>query len=264
MIKKTTSHTKMQLKDYKLIQLRRIQLEKIVKEPYLAQYVENLFCKISVGISKNSQTNVYRCCRIIKMVNYNKSYQFAGISINKALLLAIGKQTRVFPFTQLSNSSLTELETNEWLKLELKNNKAIPSAEQVLLLKKEKDNLRHNFIYTDELVQQIIAQKRNNNQSKYKNINIFVYKMQLKSKLEIAEKLNENKSHIQQLKDELNELKTHEMNMLKRLENDKAKALVTINKRNKKRTKSNFAQGYQQQQQLQKKDNKNMMHLYVV
>lgn len=241
--------TPLRVQDVKQLQLRRIQLEKIVSEAFMTEYVKGMFARVSVGMSNGAQK--YRCCRIVGVVPYKKSYTFGGVSVKSALLLKIGKGEKLWPFAQLSNRSVTEEEVKIWVQFTEQADLDVPSAEQALALKKKKDNLRKNFVYTPEVVAQLLKDKEAVADDRFLTKNLMLYKMKLQAQLEIAQ----GKSQFEEstrLQTELTAVIAYEDEQARRLNQEKITQIERINKKHSTGEHLNFQRGFRKQEKLRK------------
>ena len=125
-----TEETPVRLKDLIAIQLRRGALERIVDEPYFLDFVKTKFVRISIGDKEG--VPVYRVCEVVgqfaaagfacgsllfvwtqhqtDVQQFKVKYKFGHHKdFQKGLLLAHGKNQRIFAMNLVSNHSITQV-----------------------------------------------------------------------------------------------------------------------------------------------------------
>ena len=162
----TSTSTPIHIHAIKSIQVRRVLLEKLIDQPYLPDYIRNMFAQVTVG-SKPDGTVAYRLGQImdIQQLPSDKKYEFPLKSrkyITSALLLRHGNNERLFPYTTVSNSSISEKEFIRWktaVDSATQSNNII-TVEQANLIKRNAEKLRTTYVYTPEILQQMHDSKR--------------------------------------------------------------------------------------------------------
>eukprot|EP00808_Paulinella_micropora_P032340 g67633.t1 len=186
------------------VQLRRIALEKLMDEPYFEQYVVGMFCKVCVGKAKTAygeetDRSDYKVAVVKSVVeHYKTKYKFGGQSTNRGLTLSYpGVPDRVFPLRLISDKSITKEEFEAWKEA----NKAIgndermlPCAEDLAMMRLERLNLRNTFKYRQEDIDKMVAEKKRRN---VKTINLHAEEIRLLSLANKAQELDDKSLQFQ-------------------------------------------------------------------
>ncbi len=152
-----THTSKISLEDINSLQLKRQALEKLIEEPFFADFVPKKFVRMNIG-QKEDGTAVYRMCEVIgvdetstKMYAINPDPKMANKKTSKRLLVACGEFKRAFPMSMVSNQRFTQEEMDKWLTvLATAKNGPIqpPTAQEALARRKQAKSLQENFVYT--------------------------------------------------------------------------------------------------------------------
>ncbi len=124
------------LSDLRAVQMKRSQIEKICTEPFFADFIgrsqipipndpeyarelPGLFCRIYIGdrqTSTGGSEPIYRICEMINVEDWKRSYVLSDKKTitNVGLLIAHGRNERVFKIIQTSNSPFSEKEFQQW------------------------------------------------------------------------------------------------------------------------------------------------------
>lgn len=114
------------------LRLPRKLLEKWVEEPFFDIAVVGCFVRLGVGKAPGLRCEPqYKVCEIIGVGEYKHSYALGEFQTKKALLLRIGRNTRLWRMNVISNHRFTSDELNEWQSTMFAARQKIPSAEEV-------------------------------------------------------------------------------------------------------------------------------------
>lgn len=114
------------------LRLPRKLLEKWVEEPFFDTAVVGCFVRLGVGKAPGLHGEPqYKVCEIIGVGEYKHSYALGEFQTKKALLLRIGRNTRLWRMNVISNHRFTPDELNEWQSTMFAARQKIPSAEEI-------------------------------------------------------------------------------------------------------------------------------------
>lgn len=138
------------------IRISRNRLERWIEEPYLETAVTGCFVRVLIG--NNAGRPIYRLCEIVRVTEYNRTYQLGQHSTRLALELKHAKDTRVFRIEYVSNSPSSQSEYNKWREAMEKADLAVVTEK---MAKKRIEELveAKNFVYTEEQNADLIAKK---------------------------------------------------------------------------------------------------------
>mmetsp|Transcript_8850 Transcript_8850/g.13248 ORF Transcript_8850/g.13248 Transcript_8850/m.13248 type:complete len:634 (+) Transcript_8850:73-1974(+) len=154
------------VEDYQRIQTRRMWLEKWVTEPYFDDVVKGSFIRLFVGMVDGQQ--VYRMCEVVEVVPHSRPYKMpdTGVTVDRALLVGVGSNTKVTKMHHVSNSRITEREFQQYV-TNLKNCR----QEHALLRKNAVDARRARITatlhhtYTHEEIQSMVDKNLGKNKA---------------------------------------------------------------------------------------------------
>ena len=98
-----------ELLDLNSIRVPRQWLEKWAEEPFFNDAVKGCFVRLGVGGSSAEGGVVYKVCEIESVVRYKKVHKLGMRNTQKALILAIGTQSRTWRMDVISNHRFTEV-----------------------------------------------------------------------------------------------------------------------------------------------------------
>ena len=225
----TTPATRAQIDS---ITLKRHQIEAWVNEPYFESAVTHCLVRVGIGLNKQ-QENVYRLVEVAgvadgKYKQYSlKTYEYLpGKKTQKWLVLRWGSSEKTFRLSEVSNSPTTSDEWAAWVAhiVDSGSRKITQRDVKVCL-----ENLKEaaNYRYTEDDVTRILAEKREKQGSRHKNL--LFEKEQVKTKIAQAEAAGDYEAlaELEQKKLELQLSITERLNPKGTME-----ALANINKRN--------------------------------
>jgi RNA polymerase-associated protein RTF1 len=225
----TTPATRAQIDS---ITLKRHQIEAWVNEPYFESAVTHCLVRVGIGLNKQ-QENVYRLVEVAgvadgKYKQYSlKTYEYLpGKKTQKWLVLRWGSSEKTFRLSEVSNSPTTSDEWAAWVAhiVDSGSRKITQRDVKVCL-----ENLKEaaNYRYTEDDVTRILAEKREKQGSRHKNL--LFEKEQVKTKIAQAEAAGDYEAlaELEQKKLELQRSITERLNPKGTME-----ALANINKRN--------------------------------
>ena len=95
-----------------------------------------MFCRIYIGdrqTSSGGSEPIYRVCEMINVEDYRKPYLLSDkrTTVNIGLLIAHGRNERVFKIIQTSNSPFTEKEFKQWRQTMTDEKCLLPSKDEL-------------------------------------------------------------------------------------------------------------------------------------
>eukprot|EP00753_Platysulcus_tardus_P003277 PLAT12348.2.p1 GENE.PLAT12348.2~~PLAT12348.2.p1 ORF type:complete len:685 (-),score=357.23 PLAT12348.2:57-2111(-) len=154
------------LDELNLIRQPRAFLEKHVDEPYFERAVTGSFVRLSIGYNTEKDQAVFRCCEVIGVRPYPRSYKLGSQHVRIGLLLRHGKAERVWRMNRVSNHRIQTSEFRQWLA-------AMNKAEQRPLSSRAAANRRQRMLqavkghsYTAEEISALIAKRVERNKTR--------------------------------------------------------------------------------------------------
>ena len=157
------SHTPLRLSDLKLIQLRRDRLEKIHEEPFFAAVVQGMFVRVTIGHDHQRNAPKYKVGEVVGVGEMRQKYPFppgTARSTRVSLMLQRGDARRLFAMSAISNQSITEEEFTAYVAEMRKAGQQLLTAEEALERKKKAEFVKESYVYTPELVAQMVEDKK--------------------------------------------------------------------------------------------------------
>lgn len=210
--------------EIKEITIRRSKLVKWLIEPFFDDLIVG--CFVRIGIGKSYRGPVYRLCMVqtVDGSNNSQQYKVENRVTHKRLICVWGSENSAarFPVTVVSDSSASEKEYKQWVREMERTCSQMPSKQEVA---GKRDAIRktNDYIYSAATVKQMLEEK------KTKPLNIAVEKDRLKNQLEVA-KCNEDEEEMKRIYRRLQEL---EATRQARDNDDRAKRLAEMNKKNR-------------------------------
>ena len=109
-----TSVDRIEDADLQSLQIPRTLAEKLIHLPLFQQKCTGLFVRVFIGLQDGTKLPVYRCCQILAVEPYPRTYRLTdGSKCALSLRLAFGSSERNFRIDILSNSPLTPVSSND-------------------------------------------------------------------------------------------------------------------------------------------------------
>eukprot|EP01083_Nonionella_stella_P037774 102962_1 len=169
-------------RDLRAHQMTRNSLERICCEPYFSDFIgrsrvqldehydrelPGLFCRIYIGdrqTSSGSTEPIYRVCEMMGTEDWKRPYPLTDKkrTVSVGLLIAHGRNTRVFKIIQTSNSPFTEKEFNQWKQTMHEDGLSLPTKDELSEAYLNAVKRHKNFKYDTQQIA-IMREKKNKN-----------------------------------------------------------------------------------------------------
>jgi RNA polymerase-associated protein RTF1 len=208
---------KITLNDALKIQIKRDDIEQWLQKPMFQKTIRGCLVRISIGSTPDSREPIYRCCYIQETPEYHRKYKVNKATTNLAMDITHGKAAKQYLFDVISNQPIS---AKEWLRYETTHKvEKLPLPTKNHLSKKlvDLDKLRaHRF--TNEDINDIIADKKRNNHVGNRNLEV----IRLKHQLDAARDQNDFEKEEEILKqieyhESIGEFKTPEVDLIAQL-----------------------------------------------
>jgi len=139
------------------IKLDRSLLEKWVDQPFFEKTVPQFFVRVSIGMDREQQS-AYRMAQIVAAEKTPKTYTLGKKKTQYVLKLSHGSSSKNFSIEYISNSPITLLEYQRWLREMERADLEVLTPEDVRDKLKQIENTR-NYVYTHEDIERMIQEK---------------------------------------------------------------------------------------------------------
>jgi len=156
--KKWFSETPLNLKTVKACTIRRNELEKLIKKPYMKDYIQGMFVRVLVGNKEGRP--IYRMAQISGITKSQNPYQLPNGEYTKyKLILSVGKAKMEYRITQMSTKSITSNEMDFWIKMLRKGDLKIPCVEELSYERAQREKYRRAFKITPQIMAQMVKER---------------------------------------------------------------------------------------------------------
>ena len=154
------------LEDYRNVTIPRRRLERWCNEPYFDQAVVKFYVRLALGQDQKTLKTYYRLCEIMAVKVNPREYQFPcapgnkPTKTNKRLVLRFGKSEKLFKMDMISDSPPTQEDLTQFLSHLRNIRQRVLTKKTSLKMRREQDQLVHNYVYTTEDIEKNIQQRK--------------------------------------------------------------------------------------------------------
>ena len=154
------------LEDYRNVTIPRRRLERWCNEPYFEQAVVKFYVRLALGQDQKTLKTYYRLCEIMEVKMTPREYEFPcapgnkPTKTNKRLVLKFGKSEKLFKMDMVSDSPPTQEDLTQFLSHLRNIRQGVLTKKTSLRMRREQDQLVHNYVYTTEDIEKNIQQRK--------------------------------------------------------------------------------------------------------
>merc|ERR1719487_2468803 len=169
------------LDDLNSVRVPRGWLEKWAEEPFFNNAVKGCFVRLGIGMQE--QKSIYKVCEIVQVVDYKRLYKLGSRHTQKALVLAIGTQTRTWKMDTISNHRFSQAEFNDWTRTLREQRKPVPSRTDIQRRHQQMKTTAANHHYSADEISKMVADRQALARRQEKAGNIAIVNTRLRTEL---------------------------------------------------------------------------------